>query len=220
MKPVLTPSEMKAADQRAIASGTPETVLIERAGAAVAAACGPHARRHLWPPRRYRLRKGQQRRRRLRRGEAPAGNAAVGVEVVSLGTHTLVADLVRALTRADLVIDAMYGTGFRGSLDGRRRPSLARALDDHLVLAVDIPSGIDGTTGEARGTTGEARGTAVRGARDDHVCGTEARIAVRARPLARRRRAHRRHRDRSGHATTQVLDAPDLTNRESRARRA
>ena len=36
MIPVLTPSEMKAADQRAIALGTAETILVERAGAAVA----------------------------------------------------------------------------------------------------------------------------------------------------------------------------------------
>jgi ADP-dependent NAD(P)H-hydrate dehydratase / NAD(P)H-hydrate epimerase len=51
------------------------------------------------------------------------------------------------LPPCDLVIDAAYGTGFRGewiapevvSLDGRRP----------LVLAVDIPSGVDALTGEA-----------------------------------------------------------------------
>src|SRR6187455_183002 len=103
MKPVLTPSEMKAADQRAIASGTPETVLIERAGASVAR----HAVRML----------GGTYGRRVVIVCGKGNNGAdgfvaarllrargVGVEVVSLGSHTLVADLVRALTRADLVI--------------------------------------------------------------------------------------------------------------------
>lgn len=49
------------------------------------------------------------------------------------------------LPRCDLVIDAAYGTGFRGdwvapALAGGPRP---------LVLAVDIPSGVDALTGDA-----------------------------------------------------------------------
>ena len=45
------------------------------------------------------------------------------------------------LPTADLVIDAAYGTGFRGSW---RAPET-----DAPVLAVDIPSGVDGLTGAA-----------------------------------------------------------------------
>ena len=45
----------------------------------------------------------------------------------------------------DLVIDAAYGTGFRGDLG--RRPTPAGPP----VLAVDIPSGVDGLTGGAEG---------------------------------------------------------------------
>ena len=47
----------------------------------------------------------------------------------------------RTLPSADLVIDAAYGTGFRGSW---RAPET-----DAPVLAVDIPSGVDGLTGVA-----------------------------------------------------------------------
>ena len=46
-----------------------------------------------------------------------------------------------ALPPCDLVIDAAYGTGFRGAYDAPRPPPGA------AVLAVDIPSGVDGDTG-------------------------------------------------------------------------
>src|SRR3954466_8169413 len=46
------------------------------------------------------------------------------------------------LAPCDLVIDAAYGTGFRGEYD-------APDPGDALVLAVDIPSGVNGLTGEA-----------------------------------------------------------------------
>src|SRR5262249_30503805 len=60
--------------------------------------------------------------------------------------------LERALARADLVIDAMFGTGFRGSLAGDAGAAArAIAANGVPVLAVDIPSGVDGTTGEVPG---------------------------------------------------------------------
>ncbi len=46
------------------------------------------------------------------------------------------------LPPADLVIDAAFGTGFHGVWK-------APAIGDAMVLAVDIPSGVDGTTGSA-----------------------------------------------------------------------
>jgi NAD(P)H-hydrate epimerase len=45
----------------------------------------------------------------------------------------------------DLVVDAAYGTGFRGEY---RAPAVAPGVP---VLAVDVPSGIDGDSGEAHG---------------------------------------------------------------------
>ncbi len=68
------------------------------------------------------------------------------VEVVEAGGRG-------ALGPADLVIDAAVGTGFRGSFEP---PPLPEGVP---VLAVDIPSGIDGDTGEARGRPWAARFT-------------------------------------------------------------
>jgi NAD(P)H-hydrate epimerase len=48
----------------------------------------------------------------------------------------------RRLRRCDLVIDAAYGTGFHGTW-------IAPSVGTAAVLAVDIPSGVDGLTGAA-----------------------------------------------------------------------
>ncbi len=52
------------------------------------------------------------------------------------------------MLRADLAIDAMYGTGFRGELTGTPA-AVANQLESLglPVLAVDIPSGVRGATG-------------------------------------------------------------------------
>lgn len=57
----------------------------------------------------------------------------------------------------DLVIDAFVGTGFRGELPGE----VAAWTDtDALVLSVDVPSGLDGDTGNASGEVFTADRTA------------------------------------------------------------
>lgn len=56
------------------------------------------------------------------------------------------ADLPDELPPADLLIDAAYGTGFRGTWTPPRVP------DGTPVLAVDIASGIDGLSGRAHGS--------------------------------------------------------------------
>jgi NAD(P)H-hydrate epimerase len=58
----------------------------------------------------------------------------------------------RAIRRADGVVDAMFGTGWRGALDGA--PAELVELTNASgapVVAVDIPSGVDGATGATRG---------------------------------------------------------------------
>ena len=119
------------------AAPEPVEVLIERAGAAVARAAAPAARAAptaggswSWRARATTATTGGPRPRRLaRRG--------VRVRVVDA------ADLPDALPPCDLVIDAAYGTGFRGEW--------AAPATDAPVLAVDIPSGVDGLTGVAAG---------------------------------------------------------------------
>ncbi|MGH9005813.1 MAG: NAD(P)H-hydrate epimerase, partial [Acidimicrobiia bacterium] len=82
------------------------------------------------------------------------------VEVLRLAEGIDPDRLTRVLARADLAIDAMFGTGFRGPLTGEAA-SVATALDRSRlpVLAVDIPSGVDGTTGSVTGPAVAATAT-------------------------------------------------------------
>jgi len=161
MLPVLTPEEMGGADARAIADGTPEPVLMERAGRAAAWAV------------RTRLRGLYGRRAVVVCGKGNnGGDGAIVARVLrhwgarvdefhlTDGVHR--AELARALGRADVLVDAMYGTGFRGELEGDARV-VAEELSsfDGAVVAIDIPSGV-------HGLTGEVRGVAVRA--DETVC--------------------------------------------------
>ncbi len=62
------------------------------------------------------------------------------------------AGLARELKRSDLVLDAMVGTGFSGALEGAMAEAAAAINDGPApVVAVDIPSGVDGRTGQVSG---------------------------------------------------------------------
>src|SRR5262249_580060 len=63
----------------------------------------------------------------------------------------------RSMLRADAFVDAMFGTGFRGALDGDAA-WVAGASDTVLgpCVAVDIPSGVNGATGTGDGAAGHA----------------------------------------------------------------
>jgi hydroxyethylthiazole kinase-like uncharacterized protein yjeF len=149
--PVLTPAEMAEADSATIAAGTPVEMLVERAGAGVARA----ARRLL----------GGTYGRRVVVVCGKGNNGADGVVAAgrlrAWGVRTDVfrleegvdpAGLARSLARADLAVDAMFGTGLRGALEGPAA-DVAGALENEAVpvLAVDIPSGVDGLTGAVAG---------------------------------------------------------------------
>ena len=58
-----------------------------------------------------------------------------------------------AAARADLVIDAVFGAGLARKVDGVVAETLRAA---RLVVAVDVPSGVDGATGAIRGYAPQA----------------------------------------------------------------
>jgi NAD(P)H-hydrate epimerase len=166
---ILTIAEMQAADRAAIAAGTPGSVLMARAGAAVAEAiaarwsprptlilCGPGnnggdgfiAARLLsdrgWPVRVALL--GPR--------EALRGDAADAAATWSGALEIARAD---ALGDARLIVDALFGAGLARDLAGDAR-ALVEAIDAHhaQVIAVDLPSGLDGDSGAIRGAAARA----------------------------------------------------------------
>jgi len=168
VEPILTPAEMGEADRRAIAGGTPADVLMDRAGRAVAW----QARRMLAGTYGRRVAvvcgKGNNGGDGLVAARA-LGSWGVRVDVVELAGGADGGVLDRAVGRADLLIDAMYGTGFGGSLDGAavRAAELSREV---ATVAVDIPSGVDGLTGLVNGIAVRADATVTFAARKPGVC--------------------------------------------------
>ena len=165
---LLTPAEMGLADRLAIASGTPGIALMERAGAAVAEAavglarsggaiailCGPGGNGG----------DGFVAARLLRARGYPVAVWLLGDRAALRGDPALAAarwDGAAAPAEgfdpasADLVIDALFGAGLARDLDGVARDCVARindfAASGRPVLAVDVPSGVDGETGAERG---------------------------------------------------------------------
>lgn len=132
MRPVVTVAEMRAADA---AAPVPEAALVARAGTAVAV----EAARLL----------GGAYGRRVTVVAGKGNNGADGRVAASAlarrGARVAVVAPGAALADCDLVVDAAFGTGFHGTYDAVPAPPGAR------VLAVDIPSGVDGDTGAAAG---------------------------------------------------------------------
>lgn len=131
---MLTPVEMRAVDA---AADEPVEVLIERAGAAVARLAvgmlgGTYGREvHVIAGPGNNGADGRSAAERLR---------ARGVRVREFGPD----QRPDVLPPADLLIDAAFGTGFRATWDPPE-------IGDTPVLAVDIPSGVDGLTGTVSG---------------------------------------------------------------------
>ncbi|MBL0403690.1 NAD(P)H-hydrate dehydratase [Microvirga aerilata] len=176
---VLTPSEMKQADREAIASGIPGIELMRRAGRAVAdaaekiassggrivVAAGPGLNggdgfiaAALLAERGYRVSLGllgsldhltgdTLEAARDWRGETPPAE--------EISFHD-----------ADLIVDALFGTGLARDLEGAARLVVERMnASGKPILAVDLPSGIDGSTGEVRGLAVKATHTVTFAAR-------------------------------------------------------
>jgi NAD(P)H-hydrate epimerase len=161
---------MRSADAAAIAAAIAGIELMENAGAAVVEAitarfvrfpvivlCGPGnnggdgfvvARRLAragWPVRVALL--GRQERLR--------GDAAIAAKAWPGGTVRLEPSVLQG---AGLVVDALFGAGLTRPIEGAARATIEAVKEASLpVVAVDIPSGIDGDTGAILGVAAPAR---------------------------------------------------------------
>jgi len=159
---LLTPAEMACADAAAIAGGVPGAALMEAAGRAVAEA----ARRRFRPCRTLVLAgpgnnggDGYVAARLLERAGWPVAVATLAAPRPG-GDAALAAARWRGpaapfgpaeARRAELVIDAVFGAGLARDLDGLAAETLRAVPAAVPILAVDVPSGLDGGTGAVRG---------------------------------------------------------------------
>lgn len=165
MHEVLTTAEMARADRLTIEAGMASLDLMERAGQAVADAaaamvshgatiailCGPgsnggdgHVAARILRERGYAVRAGL-----LVPMESLKGDAAVMAHRFA-GEIWPLSD--RFLDGADLAIDALFGAGLSRPLEGKSRRMVELLAKARIpVLSVDVPSGIDGTTGDVLG---------------------------------------------------------------------
>jgi len=169
MQRVLTPTEMAEADRRTIDAGTPFNALVERAGRAVgrevlAILGGAYAKRAviICGPGNNGA-DGEVAARVLR-------SRGVRCQVSALTSPLDRSAVTREIQRCDVLVDAMFGTGFHGALDGDAawiaEQTHRRSVGPHTfkVVAVDIPSGVHGLTGETLGTSVSADRTVTFGA--------------------------------------------------------
>ena len=170
---LLTPAEMTEADRRAVVIGQDSYRLMERAGAAVAAAAGRMVEAGSriivlagpgnnggdgFVAARFLFEAGYQvvvalfgDPDRLKGDAAIAARAWAGKTVAADGNFS---------KGADLIIDGLFGAGLDRPVQGA-----PAGLIEHInksgipVLSVDLPSGIDGATGKIQGYAIRARET-------------------------------------------------------------
>lgn len=156
---IITVAQMRAIDEASAKAGVPTRMLMENAGRAVAEAivrrfpqqpvsvlCGPGAnggdgwvaarllRDMGWP-----VRVDTLVPREALKGDAADAAAAWKGDAFPLGD---------AAPDAKLYVDALFGAGLSRALEGAAA-RLAVALAPECVVAVDVPSGLDGDTGLA-----------------------------------------------------------------------
>jgi NAD(P)H-hydrate epimerase len=156
---ILTNAEMGRADALAVAHGVPSLVLMENAGQAVADAisarfkpcpvtvlCGPgnnggdgFAVARLLDEDGFTVRVAQD--------ADPKGDAAV---MSDRWKGARVALAPEALDGAKLVVDGLFGAGLSRPLEGAYA-QVVEALNDLPVVAIDVPSGLSGDTGQPLG---------------------------------------------------------------------
>lgn len=166
MHELLTPEEMARADAATIEEGTAGYRLMLSAGAAVADAvsqrlaaggsvlvlCGTgnNGGDGFVAAQRLAETGSQARVALLGKSDAITGDARLAYEDWRGRTAEA---LPRDIRDADIVIDALFGAGLSRDLEGRAREIVEAVNGSGIpVVAVDLPSGIDGASGAVRGT--------------------------------------------------------------------
>lgn len=161
---LLSVEEMGRADQAAVDAGVTGLALMERAGREVAdtaarlsdcrpvlVLCGPgNNGGDGYVAARYLRNRGHSvRLAALGDPKKLSGDAATNYRRWQGQTEELSVDL---LNEAPLIIDALFGAGLTRAVEGTAADILGKAGEMNLAsVAVDLPSGINGNTGEAMG---------------------------------------------------------------------
>lgn len=171
---------MGRADEAAIRSGTPAELLMERAGDAVARSAlellqGRYGRRAVvvcgrgnnggdgFVAARVLAREGVS----VRCAVIGDIDSIEGAARKHMALHETLGGMVERFDpamvgAADVVVDALFGTGFHGTVEGDAAKAIAAI--NHApaaVVSVDIPSGVDGSTGRVDGPAVRADTTVV-----------------------------------------------------------
>jgi NAD(P)H-hydrate epimerase len=132
LEPLYTAEEMRAAE-----AGRDVAELMERAGAAVAG----EVLRRFPDARRIAVVCG---------GGANGGDGRIAARILREEGRDAVE--TTAVEQADVIVDALFGTGFRGEPRPDAAATIARInAAGAPVVSVDLPSGVDGSTGEIAG---------------------------------------------------------------------
>jgi hydroxyethylthiazole kinase-like uncharacterized protein yjeF len=173
MSELLTPAEMAEADRLTMASGTPGHVLMRRAGMAVAdtvarmvplgsavsVLCGAgnnggdgYVAARVLAERGYPVSVFAEGPPDSRAADAAAAAAAWTGKVLPLGAWPP--------ARETIIVDALLGAGLARDIDGALAELIVRVNgSSSRIVAVDVPSGIDGASGQVRGVAIRAEET-------------------------------------------------------------
>ena len=145
LEPLATASEMRAAEERYPGYPASMAELMHRAGTAV----GHFTRRRFSDARRFTVVCGSG---------SNGGDGRIAADWLRAGGGDVTVvdatpeDEEKSLGEPDVLVDALFGTGFTGA----PRPGAGRLIDamnaaGAPIVAVDIPSGVDASTGEIAG---------------------------------------------------------------------
>lgn len=178
---VVSSQEMARVERLAVQAGCSEEAFVDEAGKQAAAAALRMIEGRRLPKRAYLL---------IGKGNKGADAYAAGIQLLEEGIRVTAVALIqsekcsalnrkkgaefvkrrgqivreRVVFEEGLLIDGLLGTGFHGEVGGEAESLILSANGSKLpILAIDLPSGLDGTTGEAKGACIEADETVTLG---------------------------------------------------------